>query len=109
MFRHHLPSFQSLNFLLLKTGFHVEDVTLQTVLGSNSLFLFVIFILECFGIIYHLFYLFFGQPSFVISDSDFLALSRSLFHCGHVQNTISVHIEGDLYLRSSSWSWWYSS
>lgn len=50
----------------------------------------------------------FGQ-TFVIGDGDFVLLSCTFVHCGHIEDTVGINVKGHLNLRDTSGSRWNTS
>merc|ERR1719250_319622 len=59
-----------------------------------------------FCIIDHLLNIFFRKTTFVIRNCNFVLLSCRLVTSTNIENTICIHVKGDLNLWHSSWSWW---
>merc|ERR550532_260347 len=91
-----------LQLLVLHGGLHVEAIRLQTVLGSNTLLLLVIFGLEFLGIGNHALNVFLGQTTLVVGDSNLFLFAGGLVHSRNVQDTVGIDVKGDLNLRYSS-------
>merc|ERR1719376_335085 len=84
-----------LNLLIIHGCLHVETIALETILGADSLLLLLVIGLVLLSIVHHSLNLFFGQTALVIGDGDLILLAGALVTSRHVQDTISVNVEGD--------------
>merc|ERR1712228_554681 len=92
------------HLLVVNGGLHVEAVALQAVLGRDPVLLLVVLVLELLGVVDHALDLFLGQTALVVSDGDLVLLPSALVTGRHVQDTVSVDVEGDLDLRNTTGS-----
>merc|ERR1712228_344173 len=92
------------HLLVVNGGLHVEAVALQAVLGRDPVLLLVVLVLELLGVVDHALDLFLGQTYLVVSDGDLVLLPSALVTGRHVQDTVSVDVEGDLDLRNTTGS-----
>ncbi|KUI67228.1 NAD-specific glutamate dehydrogenase [Cytospora mali] len=78
------------------------SVGLETVLGSDTLGLKLILLLELLGLSQHALDLLLGQAALVVGDDDLVGLAGTLLKGGDVHDTVGINIEGDLDLRNTT-------
>merc|ERR1711907_710647 len=93
----------SLELLVVESVSHLEAVVLKAVLSFNFLSDGIILSAELVGISHHLLNLLLSETTFIVGDCDVLSLASGLIASRHVENTVSIDIESDLDLRSTSW------
>jgi len=94
----------ALQLLVAQCALHLEAVVLEAVLGIDLLAGFVVLVLEALSVLDHLLDLLGAESVCVGLDLNRLRLTVRFVDCLDVENTVRVDIEGDLYLRSASWS-----
>ncbi|BAS87091.1 Os03g0821150, partial [Oryza sativa Japonica Group] len=80
---------------------HVVSIVLQGILGVNFLFVLFILGLVLLGVLNHLLYLLFAQPSLVICDGYLVLLASCLVFGRHIQDTVGINVKADSDLRDS--------
>jgi len=94
----------ALQLLVAQCALHLEAVVLEAVLGIDLLAGFVVLVLEALSVLDHLLDLLGAESVCVGLDLNRLRFSVCLVDCLDAENAICVDIEGDLYLRSASFS-----
>lgn len=72
------------------------QVSVEGVLGVNSLLDLLVFLSELLSLTNHALDLFLGEAALVVGDGDLLLLSGSLIFGADVEDTVGVDLEGDL-------------
>jgi len=94
----------ALQLLVTQCALHLEAIVLEAVLGIDLLAGLVVLVLEALSVLDHLLDLLGAESVCVGLDLNRLRLTVRFVDCLDVENTVRVDIEGDLYLRSASWS-----
>jgi hypothetical protein len=94
-----------LEFLVLELVLDLESVSLESVLGFNSLLELFILILVAFGFHDESVDFLLGESSLIVGDGDLLVLAGSFVHGRDVEDTIGIDIESDFDLGGSARCW----
>ena len=91
-----------LRLLLTHRVARIVEIRLQVILRLDLLHV----LLVVLGILlrrrHHLLNLLLGKTALVIRDSDLVRLAAALLHRRHIENTVRIHIIGDLNLRDTA-------
>mmetsp|Transcript_27378 Transcript_27378/g.42535 ORF Transcript_27378/g.42535 Transcript_27378/m.42535 type:complete len:573 (+) Transcript_27378:195-1913(+) len=88
--------------LVAQGSLHIVQVGFQLVAGLHGLAVPLVLLGVLLGLAHHALDLLVRQPAFLAGDGDLLRLARGLVLGAHLENTICVHVEGDLDLGHAS-------
>merc|ERR1712211_55895 len=99
-----LSAILSLSLSSSKVDF-VETIGFETILGRNTILLFIIVFLVFLSIIDHTFNFLSTETTFIIGDGDLFLFASSLLDSRNIENAIGINVKSNLNLWNSSGCW----